>query len=217
MSGRWFRSRQGRAVTVVFLATALAFALAHDTARAQAGRGFTVAAGAHALTVPWYPGPVVDRFNPAVMAGWDRDWRSSEHWRLYWAVNLGFFRHHWWMTGLSVEPEVGVSRSVPGGFHTDLSLGLGYLHYFWRRPTMELEDGRYVEATDFGRPSLLVPVSMTVGYRGAAENPAQVQPFLTARWGVQGLFQPEVAVMTHLRFMGGVRIEGARRDRDGER
>lgn len=213
MTGRRLTSISGRTGGFILL-TAFLF-LDPGPVRAQWESGLTLAAGAHALTVPWYPGPVADRFNPAVMAGWDRSWRSSEHWRLYWGVNLGFFRHHWWMTGLSIEPELGVSRAVPGGFHTDLSLGLGYLHYFWRRPTMELKDGRYVESTDFGRPSLLVPLSLTVGYRGAPEDLVEVQPFLTARWGVQGLFQPEVAVLTHLRVMGGVRIERSRKDRAG--
>jgi hypothetical protein len=54
-----------------------------------------------------------------------------------------------------------------------------------------------------------------VGYSGTREDPAKVQPFLTARWGVQGLFQTELPIMTHLRFMGGVRIERGRKDPNG--
>jgi hypothetical protein len=34
-----------------------------------------------------------------------------------------------------------------------------------------------------------------------------VSPFITARWGIQGLFLKEVPVMTHLQLLGGVRIE----------
>ena len=179
--------------------------------------GYSVAVGAHALTVPWYPGPVADRYNPAVMAGMDLTWKSRENWRLYYAVNLGFFRHHWWMTGISVEPEIGISREVAGGVHAQVGLGMGYLHYFWRRKTMELKDGRYVEATDLGSPSMIFPLSLTLGYRGDAHDPVSVAPFLTARWGVQALLQEEVPIMTHFQLLGGIRVKrGGSGHRGGE-
>jgi len=173
---------------------------------AQSELPITIAAGTHALTVPWYPGPMTDRMNPAVLVGTDRTWRSGDRWRLYFGINLGFFRHHWWMTGVSIEPELGIGRSLPGGFHADLRLGLGYMHYFWRRERMELNHGRWTEAADLGRPSLIVPLSATLGYRGNEDDPPSIAPFFTARWGVQGLFLEEAPAMTHLQFLGGVRI-----------
>jgi hypothetical protein len=114
------------------------------------------------------------------------------------------------MTGVSFEPEIGIGRKLPGGLHADLRLGLGYMHYFWRRKTLELEGGRYVEATDFGRPSLIVPLSATLGYRGRSASPLRVAPFVSARWGVQGLFLDEVPAMTHLFLLAGVRFERGR-------
>lgn len=166
-----------------------------------------LSAGTHSLTAPWYLGPVNDRFNPAFLVGTDHTMKSGDHWRFFYGVNVGFFQHHWWMTGLSLEPELGIGRSLPGGLHADLRLGLGYMHYFWRRETLELEDGRYVEATDWGKPSLILPLSLTLGYRGDPGSPVTVQPFVSARWGVQGLFLDEVPAMTHLFLLGGVRIE----------
>jgi hypothetical protein len=102
---------------------------------------------------------------------------------LYYAVNLGFFRHHWWMTGVSLEPEVGISRTLPGGFHADLRLGLGYMHYFWRRKILVHEDGRYGEATNWGKPSVIMPLSVTVGYRGSSDRPVSVAPFVSSEGG----------------------------------
>ena len=176
-------------------------------ASAQSEFPITISAGAHALTLPWYPGPVTAGFNPTGMMGTDRTIRSSEHWRVYYGVSVGFFRHNWWFSGVSIEPELGIGWRIGGGFQTDFRIGLGYMHYFWRRKSLELKEGRYVEATDWGRPSLILPLSLTLGYPGAYDDPLSVSPFVTARWGIQGLFLKEVPVMTHLQFLGGVRIE----------
>lgn len=176
-------------------------------AAAQSGTPVVLSMGTHSLTTPWYLGPVADRINPAFMVGTDRSIRTRDKWRFFYALNLGFFRHHWWMTGLSLEPELGIGRSIPGGFQADLRLGLGYLHYFWRRETLELKDGRYVKAADWGHPSLIVPLSLTLQYRGDSTDPLSVSPFVSARWAGQGLFLDEVPAMTHLFLFGGVRIE----------
>jgi hypothetical protein len=150
------------------------------------------------------------------MVGTDHNMRSGSSWRLFYAVNLGFFRHHWWMTGVSIEPELGIGRSLPGGLHADLRLGLGYMHYFWRRERMELENGEWVEANELGRSSLLVPLSATVGYRGTRDDPPSVAPFLAARWGVQGVFIDETPALSHFQLLGGIRIErGAQPGNEG--
>ncbi len=176
-------------------------------AAAQSDSHITISGGIHALTVPWYPGPMTNRFNPAAMVGIDRNLRSSDHWRFFYAVNLGFFRHHWWMTGVSIEPDIGIGRMLAGGFRADLRVGLGYLHFFWRRKTLELEGGRYGESRDWGRPSVILPLSLSLGYPGKADHPSSVSPFITARWGVQALFLEEVPALTHLQFLAGVRVD----------
>ena len=177
-------------------------------AEAQSESSWTVSAGTHALTLPWYPGPVGYGFNPAVMVGTDRTIRSSEHWSFFYQVNLGFFKHHWWMSGVSLEPEIGIGRRLVGGFQADFRIGLGYMHYFWRRQSLELKEGKYVEATDWGRPSVILPLSVTLGYPGTADDPLSVSPFVSARWGIQGLFLQEVPALTHFQLLGGVRIQG---------
>lgn len=181
-------------------------------AAAQPGTPVVLSMGTHALTTPWYLGPVTDRMNPAFMVGTDHSIRTGGRWRFFYALNLGFFRHHWWMTGVSLAPELGIGRSIPGGFRADLRLGLGYMHYFWRRETLELKNGRYVKATDWGHPSLIVPLSVTLEYRGDPTRPLSVSPFVSARWTGQGLFLDEVPAMTHLFLFGGVRIERGRQD-----
>ena len=121
------------------------------------------------------------------MVGTDRTIRSNEHWRFYYQLNLGFFRHRWWTGGISLEPELGIGRSLGGGFQADLRIGLGYMHYFWRRESLELKEGEYVEATDWGKPSLILPLSLTLGYPGPTDDPLSVSPFITGRWGVAAL------------------------------
>lgn len=176
-------------------------------AAAQSEFPITISGGAHALTLPWYPSPMGAGFNPTGMFGTDRTIRSSENWRFFYGVSLGFFRHNWWLSGVSIEPELGIGWRMGGGFQADFRIGLGYMHYFWRRKTLEMKEGRYVEARDWGSPSLILPLSLTLGYPGTLSDPLSVSPFVTARWGIQGLFLKEVPVMTHLQFLGGVRIE----------
>jgi len=186
----------------------IAIAMASATAlSAQAGTAVTVAVGTSALTVPWYPKPLTYRLNPAVLVGTDRLLNSGGGWRLSFAVNVGFLRNHWWLSGVSLAPEVGVGRSLPADLYADLRLGLGYLHYFWRRKTLKLRDGRYVPVRDSGSPSVILPLSATLGYRGSAETPLQASPFVSARWVIQKPFFRGAPVVSHLLFLGGVRLE----------
>lgn len=210
-SRRW---RHG-AFLLVFLFTLLGFSV--QPGATQTGSPVVLSMGTHALTVPWYPGPISNGFNPAFMVGTDHSIRSGDHWSFFYAVNVGFFRNQWWMTGISLEPELGIGRSLAGGFHADLRLGLGYMHYFWRRKTLEFNEGRYEESRSWGKPSLILPLSATLGYRGDSGDPLSVSPFVTARWGVQGMFLSEVPAMTHFLLLGGVRIERGQNDTGGGR
>lgn len=195
-----------RSVLLVMLALLPLPPAAATSVAAQSRRPLILSFGTHSLTVPWHPQPVTNRLNPALMLGTESASASGERWRLHYGASIGFFHDHWWMTGVSVVPEIGFGGGLAGGFHSDLHLGLGYMHYFWRRRTLELKDGRYVQTTDWGRPSVIVPLSLTVGYRGDPDHPISVAPFVSVRWGVQGLFMEEVPVMTHLLLLAGVRI-----------
>jgi hypothetical protein len=170
------------------------------------GLPLAVSAGAHALTVPWRPGAMGHRFNPAFLVGTERTLREGGGWRLYQTGNLGFFQHYWWMTGVSLDTELGLSRAFPLGLRSDLRLGVGYLHYFWRRRTLEPREGEWGETSGLGRPSLLVPVSLLIGYRRPGDHPPALSPFVSARWAIQVLLIEEAPVMTHLQLLVGVRV-----------
>jgi len=189
----------------------------HASPRTRTRYPINVSLGTHSLTVPWYPGPVAVRLNPALLVGAERTLKSGRSARYYQTANLGFFRHYWWMSGVSLDTELGVSRSLTRGIHADLRLGVGYLHYFWRRETLELRNGKYVEVADWGRPSLLVPLTITLGYRGSVERPLAVAPFVFARWAAQVLFLDEVPAATHFVVGVGGRIGGGREAPDERR
>ena len=188
---------------ILLLALSAGGATALDT---QSQSPLVFSAGTHSLTVPWHAGPVTDRLNPTFLIGTERTLRPGGRLRLYQTANLGFFQHYWWMTGVFLDTELGVSHTLPLGFHADLRLGVGYLHSFWRRETLELKDGKYVHARDWGRPSLIVPLSIVIGYRGGSPRPLTIAPFISAQWAVQAPFTNESPVMTHLFLHVGVRI-----------
>lgn len=169
-----------------------------------------VSLGTHSLTFPWYLGPVADRLNPALVVGTERTLRPGSRARLYQTANLGFLQHYWWMTGVFVNTELGFSHALPLNTRADLRLGVGYMHYFWRRETLELRDGVYTQATDWGHPSLMVPLSVELGYRAEPSRPHAIDPFVSAQWAWQGLFLDEVPVMSHLLVLVGARIPWGR-------
>jgi hypothetical protein len=111
------------------------------------------------------------------------------------------------MTGILLDAEFGFSHGLPYGIQADARLGAGYLHFFWRRKSLELEDGMYVQASAWGRPSALFPLSIMLGYRGPRDHPLVVAPFLAAQWAVQVPFTEETPAMTHLFLTLGVRID----------
>jgi hypothetical protein len=158
------------------------------------------------MTVPWHPGPVTKRYNPVLVVGTDRTWKSRNRSRLYGTLNLGFFQHYWWMTGVFLSTELGFGYSLPLGLHSDVRLGVGYLHYYWRRESLVLKDGVYVPAMDWGRPSLMIPLSVVLGYRGSPNHPLLVAPFVSAQWAAQTPFTDEAPAMTHFFLAVGVRI-----------
>jgi hypothetical protein len=174
---------------------------------AQSRFPLTLSMGTHSLTVPWHTGPIDDRLNPVFIAGIERTLRPEGRVRLYQTANFGLFRHYWWMTGAFLETELGVSRALVRGFHADLRLGIGYMHYFWRRKSLKLEDGVYKEATDWGRPSVRIPLSLMLGYRGSSTRPLAVAPYVAAQWAVQTPFIDETPAMTHFLLLLGARID----------
>ena len=170
-----------------------------------------VSGGTHTLTVPWHLEPVAVRLNPAFIIGTERMLKSGERLQLYYTANIGFFQHYWWMTGIFLNTELGIRHSLPLGFYADMRLGVGDMHYFWRRKSLALEDGKYVQATNWGKPSLMVPLSVTLGYRGSSTRSAAVVPFVSMQWAIQALFTDEVPVMTHNLVLVGVRMSAGGR------
>jgi hypothetical protein len=194
------------ALTII-LVLILSLCVADTTSLAAQSRfPLIVSGGTHTLTVPWHLSPVTNRLNPALIVGTERMLKSGRYIQLYHTANLGFFQHYWWMTGVFLNTELGVRQALPLGFYADMRIGLGDMHYFWRRKTLELRDGRYVQATNWGKPSLMVPLSVVLGYRGSSTRPHTVVPFISMQWVIQALFADEVPVMTHHLILAGVRM-----------
>lgn len=195
-----------RGILPLIILLALCFWDAGSVA-AQLRYPVNVSVGTHSMTVPWHLEPVSNRFNPAFVVGAERTLRPGDHLRLYHTLNFGVFQHYWWMTGVFLDAELGISYALPLGFHADGRLGVGYLHYFWRRETLELKDGVYVPARDWGKPSIMVPLSVILGFRGNPDHPFVVAPFVSAQWAAQALFTDEISAMTHFFLAVGVRID----------
>ena len=191
------------------LILALSLGSAHAATRQTPSRPpLVISLGTHSLTFPWHPEQVTRRLNPALMVGTERTLRPGRRVRLYQTANLGLFQHYWWMTAAFLNTEMGSSFALPLGIRTDLRLGIGYLHYFWRRQLLELRDGVYAPVTDWGKPSLMIPLSLELGYRKKPSRPhAQtIEPFVAVQWIAQGLFLDEIPALPHLLVLVGARI-----------
>jgi hypothetical protein len=172
----------------------------------KSGLSFTLCAGTQSLTVPWYLDPVVMRFNPAFSIGAEYPIKSWKRIALYESVNAGFLQHYWWMSALYMDTEFGAGFLFPFGLRSDITAGLGYMHYFFRRKTMVLRDGEYIQEADWGKPSVMVPLSIVLGYSGKPGHTLLFAPFLSMKWIVQGTFMEEIPAMTHMLVSAGVRM-----------
>jgi hypothetical protein len=167
---------------------------------------YTFSMGTQALTVPWYLDPIFKRLNPAFSTGAEypvKKWKSIS---IYETVNAGFLQHYWWMTALYLDTDCGARFAFPFGFCSDINAGLGYMHYFFRRKTMELRNGEYIQAPDWGKPSIILPLSIGLGYIGKPGHALSVAPFLSMKWIVQGTFLEEIPAMTHILLSAGIRM-----------
>ena len=173
---------------------------------AQSRFPFVVSGGVQAVTVPWYMKPIKYRLNPVLTVGTERIFKPGGSLQWLYTANIGILRNYWWMTGAFADVEIGFRHSLPLGFYDDMRLGAGYMHYFWRRETFELKDGKYVRAIDFGNPSGIVPLSIVLGYRGNSARPKKIIPFVSAQWIFHVLLKEEIPALTHVLILGGVRI-----------
>jgi hypothetical protein len=196
----------GRSCRLNLAIIILLFVLIAPPLEAHERYPLVVSGGVQSMTVPWHTGPMTKRYNPVFIIGAEHTLRSWGSWRLFQTANLGYFQHYWWISGVFLDSELGIGRELPFGFGADLRLGVGYLHYFWRRKVLELENGEYVEATNWGKPSLMVPLSAVLGYRDIPAGPLTVAPFVSAQWAVQALLIDESDVMTHVFLLAGVRL-----------
>ena len=173
---------------------------------AQTEFPLVISGGMHALTFPWHLGPATKHISPAFMVGTERTLKSGGRFRLYQTANLGFFQHHWWISGAFLNTELGGSCRLFLGFHVDLRLGVGYMHCFHRRKILKLKDGKYVQSTDWGVPSLMAPLSLELGYRGQSGRPLFFAPFVSLQFAFQALFRDKVPGLPHMFILVGVRI-----------
>lgn len=185
-----------------------AFFAGTDASAFTASRvSFTVTMGTQALTIPWYVNPLFKRVNPAFSVGAAYPLKRWKYIDLYQSVNTGFLQHYWWMSALYLDTESGTRFTAPFGFYADVNAGLGYMHYFLRRETMVLKNGSYVREPDRGMPSIIVPMSLSLGYSGKPDQQPLFAPFLSIRWILQGMFLEEIPAMSHMLLMAGVRIQ----------
>ena len=106
-------------------------------------------------------------FHPGAMIG--TEWKLNQHPRndVFLTANLGGYHHRLLSSGIFLSSELGFRYRSSIGLFAQASVGAGYLHAFYPGEVYEFDDTeqRFQKATNTGRSSLLIPVSLGLGYK----------------------------------------------------
>jgi hypothetical protein len=101
------------------------------------------------------------------------------------SVQSGFFYNNAAGSALFVHVDQGIRSRFKCGFFSEASLGIGYFHAFhpgdiYKRNSLD----EYAKTTDFGKPSLMLSMSETIGFDLSQRYGIPIAPFIKGQWMV---------------------------------
>ncbi len=110
----------------------------------------------------------------------------------------GFINKDFDLHGLFLNVESGFRAESNLGLFAELTASVGYLHTFEGRQTyFRDEEGRWREATDWGRPNFLGGFGLGLGY-GLERFNIPVQQYSQYQWFIQAVYvKHDIPLMAH--------------------
>ncbi len=102
--------------------------------------------------------------HPGVSAGTEFRYNTSPQNQWFQTARIGFLYHHYAQTAVQLYTELGYRRQIWRGTAAELRLGGGYLHSFPGTEIFRLQDGRYTQKRNLGRPQAMAGGTFGLSY-----------------------------------------------------
>jgi hypothetical protein len=102
--------------------------------------------------------------HPGFSIGTYHIYHAGEKHELFQTFKFGFFYHRFVQYGIQLYSEAGYRYLFKCGWYAEGMLGAGYIHSIPDVQIFILKDGKYVKKKNFGKPEMMIPVSLAVGY-----------------------------------------------------
>lgn len=164
---------------------------------------FRIMVGNEATAIPFtqvFTTPV----HPAIQIGTEFDWRESDHFRLYPAVNIGYMFHKRLFQGIYLNGELGLDFKTNFGLNLKSALGLGYLRTFTTQQEFQFEDGRYKSDSDRGNSRIMPSLTVGLGYRLEPSDYQSTELFILYQSWLEYPYSPGfIPLMSHTNLQIG--------------
>ncbi|TAD98091.1 MAG: hypothetical protein EAZ97_11365 [Bacteroidetes bacterium] len=142
------------------------------------------AIGNHSVSLPFYR---IFRLpiHPAITFGTEYSWWRNSNQHVFSPIRLGIFYNRYNASGVYLATGIGYRYTMDLGLFVDGSLEVGYLHYFRPFATMTFKDGLYESGYDFGKPSVILPFTISIGYDFSNLTEYYWSIFLRYKWFLQ--------------------------------
>jgi hypothetical protein len=84
--------------------------------------------------------------------------------QLFQTAKLGVSYHQYAQTAVQLYSEFGYRRMVWQGLGAEIRAGAGYLHTFPATEIFKLDNGRYTQKRNFGRPQVMAGAALGLNY-----------------------------------------------------
>lgn len=137
--------------------------------------------------------------HPTIQVGTEYFYSSGLHHDFYQTGNLGYIFHNYLYQGIYLNTGVGYDYIFEFGLKLKSIFELGYLHTYSTQDEYQLEDGAYVNGTDWGNARLMPTLSLGFGYVFKNEKTVTAEIFFLYKSWVEYPYSPGfIPVMTHI-------------------
>ena len=169
----------------------------------QNGRPLTITLGNEATALP-FTQVISTPVHPTIQFGTEFDWRESDHFRLYPAVNIGYMFHKKLFQGIYINGEVGLDFKTSFGLNLKSALGLGYLRTYTTQQEFQFENGRYKSGRDTGNSRIMPSLSLGLGYRFKPSDYRSTELFVMYQNWLEFPYSPGfIPLMSHTTLQVG--------------
>lgn len=102
--------------------------------------------------------------HPGISAGTEFRYNTNLKNQWFQTARVGFLYHRYAQTAIQLYTELGYRRQIWRGTAAELRLGGGYLHSFPGTEIFRLQDGRYTQKRNFGRPQAMAGGTFGLSY-----------------------------------------------------